>query len=507
VKNLQHVIFFLTILACIYRCNKLKVLDENFRAPEITATMPVDTVPPSISAGISFSGVAPDNLMVHWGVATDNVDTAATLQYKLVIDLGDISNINTLALADAKIGADVLLDWTAAATSFPVSGLQPNKTYYFAVLVRDAAANKTLYTPALQATLPQGTIDANFDPGQGASALVRVIQLQTDGKILIGGDFTSYNSTTRKYGARVNTDGTLDTSFNPGTVSGSITAFTLQSDGKIIIGGAFTSYYGYAANSIVRAIADGSIDLTFNTGTGANNVVYATLVQSDGKIVIAGNFTTYNGASRNRIARLNTDGTLDTTFDPGTGADDIVMALAQQSDGKIYIGGNFNTYNGIARSLIARLNTDGSVDPIFDSGSNNKGGVNKLALQSDGKILMTGTIWQYKGSGSNGIIRALTNGSFDSTFGSTYCNGSIDNLLVQSDGKIIIACNYFVSSTPRTNIARFNSDGSIDAAWDIGTGGENAVLGLAQQSDGKILVGGSFTSYNSTPRNGIVRLW
>ncbi|MBS0616924.1 MAG: hypothetical protein JSR44_01955, partial [Spirochaetes bacterium] len=492
------------MLACIDRCNKLEVLDVNFRAPEITATMPVDTVPPSISAGISFSGVAPDSLMVHWGVASDNVDAAATLQYKLVVDTGGVSNINTLALAEAKIGADVLLDWSTATTSFAVVSLQPWMTYHFAVLVRDAAANKTLYTPVSQTTLPHGTVDTSFDPGQGTSAIIRVIQLQSDGKILIGGDFISYNGTTRNRAARLNSDATLDTSFNPGTVNGSITTYALQNDGKIIVGGAFTSYYGYAVNRIVRALADGSIDLAFNPGTGADNVVYATLVQSDGKIVIAGNFTTYNGTSRNRIARINSNATLDTTFDPGTGADDIVMALAQQSDGKIFIGGHFNTYNGIARSRIARLNTDGSVDSTFDSGSDNRGDVNKLALQNDGKILMTGTIWQYKGSGSNSILSVLPDGSFDVQFGSTFCASSIDNLSLQSDGKIIIACNYYVGGTPRINIARLNSDGSIDTAWDIGTGGENAVLGLAQQSDGKILVGGSFTSYNGTPRNGIV---
>ena len=93
----------------------------------------------------------------------------------------------------------------------------------------------------------------------------------------------------------------------------------MQSDGKIIIGGSFTSYDGIGRNSIARLNADGSLDIGFNPGTGANNPVHSITLQPDGKIIIGGDFTNYNGTGRNRVARLNTDGSLDTGFNPGIG--------------------------------------------------------------------------------------------------------------------------------------------------------------------------------------------
>ncbi|HNR29006.1 MAG TPA: tail fiber domain-containing protein, partial [Candidatus Dojkabacteria bacterium] len=106
---------------------------------------------------------------------------------------------------------------------------------------------------------------------------------------------------------------------------------------------------------IARINSDGSLDTTFNPGSGANDTVTSLAIQTDGKIVIGGNFTTYNGTARNRIARINSDGSLDTTFDPGSGANDTVSFLAIQADGKIVIGGNFTTYNNASRGRIARL--------------------------------------------------------------------------------------------------------------------------------------------------------
>src|SRR5690606_20274470 len=107
------------------------------------------------------------------------------------------------------------------------------------------------------------------------------------------------------------------------------------SDGKIIIGGDFTSYNGTSRNHIVRLNLDGSIDTSFVIGTGTNIQVLATSIQSDGKVIVGGYFTNYNGSFINRIARLNTDGSLDPTFVVGTGANNTVFTSAIQSDGKI----------------------------------------------------------------------------------------------------------------------------------------------------------------------------
>jgi uncharacterized delta-60 repeat protein len=174
--------------------------------------------------------------------------------------------------------------------------------------------------------------------------------------------------------------GTNDPTFNPTDrgfgfgdgANGATYTTAIQSDGKIVIGGNFTSYNGTASNYIARLNTDGSLDGGFNPGTGANNYILTTRVQSDGKIIIGGHFTTYNGTARNRIARLNTDGSLDAGFNPGTGADSYIGTTAIQSDGKIIIGGGFTSYNGTARNYIARLNTDGSLDAGFNPGHRSK---------------------------------------------------------------------------------------------------------------------------------------
>jgi len=150
-----------------------------------------------------------------------------------------------------------------------------------------------------------GTLDTSFDPGTGPNAFVYSTAIQTDGKILIGGIFASYNGTARSCIARVNSDGSLDTSFDPGTGADiSTEVFAIQNDGKIIIGGNFTSYNGSARNYIARLNADGTLDTTFDPGTGADVFVHTTTIQSDGKLIIGGEFTDYNGNAINRVARL-----------------------------------------------------------------------------------------------------------------------------------------------------------------------------------------------------------
>jgi uncharacterized delta-60 repeat protein len=183
--------------------------------------------------------------------------------------------------------------------------------------------------------------------------------VQSDGKILIGGFFTTYNGTSRGSLARLNTDGSLDTGFlaTGAGANSYVNSVVVQSDDKILIGGSFTTYNGTSRGSLARLNTDGSLDTGFlATFAGANNEVYSVAVQSDGKILIGGYFTAYNGTSRGYVARLNTDGSLDTGFlATGAGANSEVYSVAVQSDGKILIGGSFATYNGTSRVRIARL--------------------------------------------------------------------------------------------------------------------------------------------------------
>ncbi len=354
-----------------------------------------------------------------------------------------------------------------------------------------------------------GSIDATFVPGTAANGSVRAIDIQTDGKIIIGGNFTSYNGTSISRIARLNSDGTLDAAFIPGTGANDYVCQTvLQTDGKIILGGEFTTINATSKNRITRLNSDGSIDATFVSGTAADSNIWAAAIKSDGKIIIGGDFTSYDGTSRNRFARLNSDGSLDTACVSCTGANEVVRSTNIQSNGKIIIGGYFTFFNGTAINRIARLNSDGSLDASFDPGSGPDAGVTTTALQSDGKIIIGGNFEEFNGIPVFRIARLNTDGSLDITFTpDTGANKIIYAAAIQSDGKILIGGEFdSVSGAARSRIARLNSDGSLDATFDPGAGTDGYINTICVQNDGKIIIGGMFTTYNGTSRNNVARL-
>jgi uncharacterized delta-60 repeat protein len=354
-----------------------------------------------------------------------------------------------------------------------------------------------------------GSIDVGFNTNNGANNIVNKSIIQPDGKIIIAGRFTQFNMTSRNHVARLNTDGSLDASFLPGSGTDGVSyTVDIQLDGKIIIGGDFSTYNGIARKNIVRVNSNGSIDNTFNPGTGADSSVNTVSIQADGKIIIGGLFTTYNGVVSNHIARLNTDGTLDSTFNSGTGANVSVSKTSIQADGKIIIGGGFTTYNGVSRNRIARLNPDGSLDNTFDVGSGANDGVNPISIQSDGKILVGGAFYVIDGIYKRHLTRLNSNGSFDVSFNQgTGANTPVGSISIQSDGKILVGGGFTLfNGEIKKSIVRFNLDGSLDTSFNIGTGLIGGISASKIQSDGKIIIAGSFTSFNGTTRNGVARL-
>ena len=369
-----------------------------------------------------------------------------------------------------------------------------------------------------------GDLDTTFNTGTGANGELNCVTLQPDGKVLIGGYLSSYNGTSRKRIARINADGSLDATFNPGSgVNGSnshLSTIALQPDGKILIGGNFNNYSGTSRNRIARLNADGSLDVTFDPGSGANVVnpgsgvaiVRHIALQPDGKMLIGGSFTSYNGAARNRIARLNADGSLDASFNPGIGASGEVYSIALQPDGKILIGGPFTSYNGTSRNGIARLNADGSLDASFDPGSGalNSNHIACIALQPDGKILIGGYFTSYNGTSRNRIARLNVNGSLDVSFnpGIGANADAVLSIALQPDGKILIGGGFSsYQGTSRNRIARLNADGILDVTFNPGTGATYSVEAIALQPNGKILIGGSFFLYNGISSNNIARIY
>ncbi len=377
-----------------------------------------------------------------------------------------------------------------------------------------------------------GSLDETFEiEGTGFNDVITSGAIQSDGKIIVIGDFSAYNTTFRSGLARLNTDGSLDTDiFIP------ISGFDdypikviLQSDGKFVAIGGFGLYGDVFVNNLARLNTDGSLDETFEIeGTGFDDYRSSDVViQSDNKIVLIGaGATEYNGTPFLHLARLNTDGSLDETFEiEGTGFSlpgsdkDVITSGAIQSDNKIIVGGNFTEYNGVPSEYIARLNTDGSLDTSFElDGTGFDGGtlgsgesmVGGVAVQPDGKIMVMGRFNEYNGTARAVIARLNTDGSLDETFEieGTGFDDFVQGILFQSDNKIIVRGSFTeYNGTPTNYLARLNTDGSLDETFEIeGTGFDDVITSGAIQSDNKIIVGGNFTEYNGVPSEYIARL-
>jgi uncharacterized delta-60 repeat protein len=356
------------------------------------------------------------------------------------------------------------------------------------------------------------SLDTNFNPavtGSFAGGGITSIRNQPDGKFLIAGFFDTVNGLPRIGLARLNNDGTSDNSFAPAVqFAGSATNIQLQPDGKIVVGGQFTSIAGASRNRIARLNPDGTIDATFSRQRGPNDTVFSLLPLADGKILIGGIFNSVDETSQGGIARLKGNGLLDTSFNSGSGTDGAVGKIVLQPDGKILVGGFFTTYNGIARNNIVRLNSDGTVDPSFDPGNNIEAVIVDMEVQPDGKIIIAGLFGDVGGITGRHIARLNSNGTLDPGFNpGSGADLEIYDIELRPNGQILIAGNFDnFNGTPRSSIARLNSNGSLDLSFNSSTQFDSAILSLASQPDGRIVVGGAFNNVNNSQRAHVARL-
>ena len=364
---------------------------------------------------------------------------------------------------------------------------------------------------AATAAAAGGDLDPAFNVGLGADGAVWDVALQPDGKILVGGGFNNFGGAQHRNVARLNADGSLDTSFD-GDADAVVFSLALQPDGKILVGGLFSTAGGAARSQIARLNADGSLDTGFGAGLTLNGAVHMIIPLPDGKIFVAGQFTTVGNVTRNRVMRLNSDGTLDTSFAPGAGSDGWVNAAVLQPDGRIVIGGQFLNYAGVARAGVARLNADGSLDASLDPGAGIGGSnhlVRQMVLQPDGKIVMVGDFGTYGGFWSDGVVRINPNGSPDFTFPVGQATGSytVRTVGLQPDGRVVIGGDFpNYNGSGRRQLARLNRNGSVDPTFDTGNATNGLVFDLALQPDGRVVVGGTFTTYKGATANRVARL-
>ncbi len=348
-----------------------------------------------------------------------------------------------------------------------------------------------------------GSLDTSFNRTPFLlNGSVSLLARQTDGKILVVGNFTSANSTSRTRFGRFNSDGTTDTTFNTGTgFDNDPKTIAFQTDGKILVGGIISSFNGNPIASLVRLNIDGSLDTTFNPAL--NGYVNSFVPLSTGKVLIGGNFSAFNGTARPWLARLNSDGTLDSSFNASLGGGTEVYTILAQTDGKYLISGNFSSVGGFSRTNYARLNNDGTIDSSFNIG-NGMAGTTVIVQQPDGKY-----IYRANDSitGNFRLVKRLnSDGSNDSTFQTATFGNSISAIHLQFDGFIVVGGDFGVANNiTKNNLARLKPDGRLDIRYGF-VGANARVNTIIGQPDGKIIIGGNFSSIENNARTGLVRI-
>jgi uncharacterized delta-60 repeat protein len=419
----------------------------------------------------------------------------------LAVDAGQTTNLNigavgtpSLAFQWWKNGAPLA---GATSSSLTLANLQrADAGSAYQVVVSNSFGMVTSAVAMVSVNL--AVVDG-FNPGPNGS--IFALAVQPDGKVLVGGTFTSLAGAARTNLARLNPDGTVDAGFNPGA-NNAVEAVIVQPDGKLVVAGYFTMLAGQTRNFIGRLNADGTPDLSFNPG--ADNWVTCLGIQADGKIVVGGFFGTLGGQPRTRIGRLNVDGSIDAGFTNGIDAWGFATAnsIALQPDGKILFGGYFGSVGGQPQQNLARFNVDGTLDTNFLGAADTT--VTALALQADGKILVGGYFANLDGQSALRLGRLNSDGTLDASF-SPSPDGPVLSLVTQTDGRIIAAGAFnLLAGQARNGLGRLNPDGTLD--FTFAPMPDNQVKAVALQTDGALLAGGYFLTLDQQPRSSLGRL-
>ncbi len=363
----------------------------------------------------------------------------------------------------------------------------------------------------LSATAQPGALDNSFQPAVNSLDAIRAIALQPDGKILVGEKHGTVFTIGTSRVKRLNPDGSLDTTFSyQHETNAGIRKLLVQPNGKILVAGDFDTLGNLPLKRLARLHADGSIDTSFHTGTGFNSGVYAIGLQTDGKIVAGGLFTEYDGFACNRLARLHADGTIDTTFRTAFGANASVEDLIIMPDGRIIISGDFTAYEGENNIRFARVNADGSRDTTIKTPSGAGAVVFAMALQPDGKMLLGGNFLQYNFQPNGRLVRIQPNGDIDALFNvGAGANSTMRQMLLLPNGDAIIAGNFTTfKGIPSGRLLKVNAQCGVDTVdFLTGSGADNEIYALKQQADGKLLAAGMFDNYNQTAVPKLMRLY
>lgn len=349
-----------------------------------------------------------------------------------------------------------------------------------------------------------GSRDTSFATGTGVIGEVTASVLQPDGRSILFGGFGVFNGMQVGRAVRLNVDGSRDSSLST-PITGVIRSAVLQLNGRIVVGGSFSAQGG---NGVARLLSDGQIDTSFAVGVGTNNGVPALAVDGSGRVLAGGVFTTFSGVPCGRIVRLSANGTLDTGFAPQGGANGSVKTMEVQPDGKILVGGTFTAFGGVPCSRLVRLLDSGQVDPGFSTGTGFDLAVNDVVLQPDGRIIVAGAFSTVAGVSQPAIVRLQSNGALDPTFAANATPGSVlYSVALLPSGRILIGGGGTFGGAPCPGLGMLSSSGLPASGFNVGSGINGAVAAIVPVSDSQAIVAGDFSSFNGQNCGGILRVW
>lgn len=378
----------------------------------------------------------------------------------------------------------------------------------FACLLTAVAVLSPVAASAANAKLDKTFTNPRVKPNP-----VRAIVPLPNGKVLIAGSFAKVGGEAYSGVARLNADGTVDTSFHNREINARVNAMVRLPSGKIVIGGDFTSVGGLPYGHLARLKQNGGLDRTFSDPK-ANNGIWALSALSHDRFLAAGGFTGIDGTSRARLARINSSGHVDTTFnDPGVGCC-TVFTVAQTTKGKVLIGGEFSTVSGQPRIRIAQLRRNGSLDPSFIPSDFQDGSVESIAVLPNGKLVAGGGFSTVGGQPYLHVVRLTATGSIDLGFRNPQVGviGHLDNVnqvVALANGKLVVAGEFdSVRGRSYGNLVQLNSNGTLTRSFpNFGINGEIKSIAVGDASaTGHVFIGGLFTKVSGKRYGGMAKL-
>jgi uncharacterized delta-60 repeat protein len=469
----------------------------------------LNVIEPPIVAALPATNLRHSSAALKATLNPNSITTNAQFQYGLTTSYGSTADVFFFHT-----------DATAHAVEAYVGGLLPSTTYHYRFIASndDGSTEGDDQTFTTRATSP-GDVELAFNPNVQGGA-VQCTAIQSDGKILIGGSFTQVNGVPRNNLARLNSDGSLDLSFDPNP-DNVINCVAVQVNGMIIIGGSFSHVGSTSRNNLARITISGSVDASFTPLV--NGAVTSLLANvRGGELYVSGMFTTVSGQPRGGFARLDYRGALETTFsDMAPDGQVNCMIMFSEFEG-VVVGGNFSQFGGEARHGLARVNDAGLVVGGDDGLVFADAGTSVNALyRVPGAILVGGYFSTFGGAAHENIARITIDDRnlpigvtpnhpvVDTTF-TTSVSGGIQAFACDVSDRTIIGGSFFaVNGTSLSGMARLNYSGALDTSFDPGPRSNyfnSAVTSLTGQMDGKVIATGLFTHLGGEPKSGFARL-